>query len=47
MADGLLLITLERQIPDELKPRKIMIGGNTGPTVIEHEDGKKKGGKAA
>ena len=47
MADGLLLITLERQIPDELKPRKIMIGGNTGPTVIEHDAEKKKSGKAA
>ena len=47
LADGLLSVTLERQIPEELKPRKIMIGGNTGPTVIEHDEAKKKGGKAA
>ncbi len=36
MADGLLLIQLERQVPDELKPRKIMIGG-AGPVAIEHD----------
>ena len=47
MADGLLLITLERQIPDELKPRKIMIGGNAGPTVIKNDVSKQKDGKAA
>jgi molecular chaperone IbpA len=34
IADGLLVIELERQVPEELKPRKIMIGGTT-PTVIE------------
>ncbi len=38
--DGLLVIELERQVPDELKPRKIMIGG-TQPTVIENNKGKK------
>ena len=46
LADGLLIIQLERQVPEELKPRKILIGGTT-PTVIEHSDEKKKGGKAA
>ena len=40
LADGLLTIELERQVPDELKPRKIMIGG-TGPTVIENESDEK------
>ena len=51
MADGLLLISLVREVPEALKPRKITIGGQTAPTVIEH-DGEaqkavKKGGKAA
>jgi molecular chaperone IbpA len=45
LADGLLTVQLERQVPDELKPRKIVVGGST-PTVIEHDEGKKKG-KAA
>ena len=47
MADGLLTITLLREIPEALKPRKVSIGGQT---VIEHrEDGKKtkKSGKTA
>jgi molecular chaperone IbpA len=48
MADGLLTVQLERQVPDELKPRKIPLGGSTGPTVIEHDaETKEKGGKAA
>jgi molecular chaperone IbpA len=45
LADGLLIIRLERQVPEELKPRKIMIGGTT-PTVIENAAEPKKG-KAA
>ncbi len=47
MADGLLTVTLVREIPEALKPRKISIGGLQ---TIEHlsADGKtKKGGKAA
>jgi molecular chaperone IbpA len=40
VADGLLTIELERQVPEELKPRKIMIGGTT-PTVIENDKGEK------
>jgi molecular chaperone IbpA len=48
MADGLLIVELERQVPDALKPRKILVGGKAGPTVIEQaDDTKKKGGKAA
>jgi molecular chaperone IbpA len=48
LADGLLTITLVRDVPEALKPRKIAIGGQTAPTVIEHDDeAKKKGGKAA
>ena len=48
MADGLLLISLVREVPEALKPRKISIGGQNTPTVIEHDtDLKKKGSKAA
>jgi molecular chaperone IbpA len=47
LADGLLIVKLERQVPEELKPRKIAIGGGSAPTVIEHDEGKKKGGKAS
>ena len=46
MADGLLSITLVREIPDALKPRKIAIGEQNTSTVIDH-DVSKKGGKAA
>jgi molecular chaperone IbpA len=45
LADGLLSISLIREIPDALKPRKIAIGETTSPTVIDH-DATKKGGKA-
>jgi molecular chaperone IbpA len=48
MADGLLIVQLERQVPDALKPRKILVGGNAGLTTIEQDgEPKKKGGKAA
>jgi molecular chaperone IbpA len=48
LADGLLTITLVREVPEALKPRKIAIGGQTAPQVIEHDsDEKKKGPKAA
>lgn len=35
LADGLLIVQLERVVPEELKPRKILVGGTT-PTVIEN-----------
>ncbi len=51
MADGLLIIELVREVPEALKPRKIAIGGQAGPTIIEHDGDAqkagKKGGKAA
>ena len=48
MADGLLIISLVREVPEALKPRKIEIGAKTAATVIEHEDApKKKGPRAA
>ena len=36
MADGLLMISLVREVPEALKPRKIAIGSKTVPNVIEH-----------
>jgi len=42
MADGLLIITLVREVPEALKPRKIAIGAGVVPTVIEHAKPEKK-----
>ncbi len=50
LADGLLTITLVREVPEALKPRKIAIGGGqtAAANVIEYDaDAKKKSGKAA
>ena len=47
MADGLLIIELVREVPEALKPRRIEIGNQSAPTVVEHDDAKKKGDKAA
>ncbi len=43
LSDGLLSISLVREIPDALKPRKIAIGEQVLPSVIEHEAPKKSG----
>ena len=42
MADGLLIITLVREVPEALKPRKIAIGAKSASNVIEHDDAPKK-----
>lgn len=48
LADGLLTITLVREVPEALKPRRIEIGGQNAATVIEYDaEAKKKGTKAA
>ena len=48
LSDGLLLISLVREVPEALKPRKISIGGHTSAPVIEHEgEAKPKNLKAA
>jgi molecular chaperone IbpA len=47
MADGLLIINLVREVPEALKPRKIAIGANLTPTVIEHDAAPKKKGPQA
>jgi molecular chaperone IbpA len=46
LADGLLSISLIREIPDALKPRKIAIGEQITDNVIEHGN-VNKGEKAA
>lgn len=47
MADGLLVITLVREVPEALKPRKIAIGAKAIPAVIENDDTEKKKGPRA
>ncbi|MEH6754701.1 MAG: Hsp20 family protein [Alphaproteobacteria bacterium] len=37
LENGLLLIDLKREVPEELKPRKIAIGASTDAQTIEHE----------
>ncbi|MBO6782196.1 MAG: Hsp20 family protein [Alphaproteobacteria bacterium] len=37
LENGLLVIELKREVPEELKPRKIAIGAGEGPATIEHE----------
>jgi molecular chaperone IbpA len=46
MSDGLLTISLVREIPDALKPRKIEIGDAANVATIEHAQAKPKGKKA-
>lgn len=46
LSDGILTISLVREVPDALKPRKIAIGEKVADTIIEHQK-PKKGGKAA
>jgi molecular chaperone IbpA len=36
LKDGLLTIELQREIPDEVKPRKIEIGGSTQTSISDH-----------
>jgi len=35
LEDGLLILCLQNVIPEEKKPRKIMIGGNVEPLLVE------------
>lgn len=37
LENGLLVIELKREVPEELKPRKIEIGASAGAKTIEHE----------
>ena len=39
MKDGLLSIELEREIPDEVKPRKIEIGGSRQSSISDRNSG--------
>ncbi|MBV9112254.1 MAG: Hsp20 family protein [Hyphomicrobiales bacterium] len=44
LKDGLLVISLKREIPEEMKPRRIEIGGG-GVTRLAEKSGGKKGEK--
>jgi len=37
LENGLLVIDLVREVPEEMKPRRIEIAGGSGPKTIEHE----------
>lgn len=37
LANGLLVISLQREVPEELKPRKISISSGSGRNAIEHD----------
>jgi molecular chaperone IbpA len=37
--NGLLHVNLERQVPEEKKPRRIAISSSSGPTALEHHEG--------
>jgi molecular chaperone IbpA len=41
LADGLLTIDLVREIPEALKPQKVIIGGGTVPTIEGQTEDKK------
>jgi len=37
--DGLLVIELEREVPEAMKPKKIAIGGQAPLSIVESDDG--------
>ncbi len=37
LENGLLTIELVREVPEEMKPRRIQIAGGAGPKTIEHD----------
>jgi len=39
LRDGLLSVTLVREIPEAMKPRKIDIGGSAGRSAIDNDQG--------
>lgn len=38
LADGLLIIDLVREVPEAMKPKKIMVGGQPTLEVVKHDD---------
>jgi len=38
LADGLLIVDLVREVPDAMKPKKIIVGGQQKLEVIKNED---------
>ena len=37
LENGLLTVDLVREVPEEMKPRRIQIAGGAGPKTIEHD----------
>ena len=37
LENGLLTVDLVREVPEEMKPRRIQIAGGSGPKTIEHD----------
>ena len=37
LENGLLVIELKREVPEELKPRKIAIGASSAAKTLDHE----------
>jgi len=47
LADGLLVVELEREVPEAMKPKKISIGGHTPLSVVENDGGEAGSSEAA
>ena len=47
LQNGLLVIELEREVPEAMKPKKIAIGGHAPLSIVESDDGSDDSSKAA
>lgn len=47
LADGLLVIDLVREVPEAMKPKKILVGGQQTLEVVENKDEKDEGAEKA
>jgi len=47
LQDGLLVIELEREVPEAMKPKKIAIGGHTPLSVVDGDEATSESSEAA
>lgn len=47
LADGLLVIDLEREVPEAMKPKKIAIGDHTPLSIVENDEDQSEASQAA
>ena len=47
LADGLLVIDLVREVPEAMKPKKILVGGQKTLEVVENKEAKEEGADKA